>query len=116
MGVPVFLYVTALASIWSAWGSSETRKILCAQAPAYAEVWVWIFVIALLAVAFVSVALARRFERRSARRVGRTYHHGRRSRPTHSPPVVEGTSDAGVMVRCVPGTSLQIDSNQTAIA
>jgi hypothetical protein len=59
VGVPVFLYVTALESIWSAWGSSETRKILRAQASAYAEVWVWIFVIALSAVAFVSVALAR---------------------------------------------------------
>ena len=59
MGVPVFLYVTALASIWSAWGSSETRKILRAQASAYAEAWVWMFVIALSAVAFVSVSLAR---------------------------------------------------------
>ncbi len=56
--VPLVIYVMALENIWSAWGRRETKKIMRAQACAWAEGWVWTFWVGMATSVFISLTLA----------------------------------------------------------
>jgi len=55
--VPLVIYIMALESIWSAWSSRETTKIMRAQESAHAEGWMWTFWVGMSASVFISLTL-----------------------------------------------------------